>query len=154
VTGAHRSTTHSRVTAAGVATTLGTVLITVAVLAVMVPALYFGLTRQADAQSSVVAIQSAALLLWLGVLISLLRKRSLSPEWLVAVIGKAGLCALMAVGLIIDVGRLLGWNSSLVYALLGISGLVAPGCLAYSFGGERRLLALLQARAAGRQGPA
>jgi len=154
VTGAHRSTARSPFTAAGVTTTLGAVLIPVALLAVAVLAVIYGLTRQADSLPAIVALQSIAFLVSLGNLISLLLEPSRSPEWLVAAIGKAGLPAVMATVLLSDVGRLLGWSGSLVDALFGISGLVVVSYLAYNFGGERRLLAVLQARAAGREGPA
>ena len=159
MTGAHRSTTQSGVTsarksAAWLATGLGIVLITVAVLAVVALAIYFALTRRDDAFYAAAALQSVAWLLWLGDLISHLRKPSRSPEWFVAVIRKAWLPAIIAMGLLVDVGQVLGWNDSLLYALAGISGLVVLAYLAYSFGGERRLQAVLRARAAGREGPA
>jgi hypothetical protein len=159
VSGAHRGTTQSGVTyvrksAGWLATGLGIVLIPLALLAVVALAIYFALTRKDDAFYAAAAMQSVALFLWLGDLISQLRKPSRSPEWLVAVIRKAWLPTVVAIGLLIDVGQTLGWHGSALYALAGISGLVVLGYLAFSFGGERRLLALLQARAAGRGGPA
>jgi hypothetical protein len=134
--------------------TLGGALIPVALLTVIVLALYFGLTRQADDQPADVALIGVWWLLSLKDLISLLRKPSRSLEWRVAVIAKAGWPAVATFLLLEVVGRLLGWNGSLIDALIWIGTLVLVGYVACSFIGERRLLAALRARAASREGPA
>jgi hypothetical protein len=126
-----------------------------ALLALLGLAVYVSLRHPATAPVILIAMQSFLWIVWAGELARNLRRgRTRSPKELVERMGHAVWLAGWTAVLLSSVGEQQGWLHGITeYILVGICSLFVVGIPVSWFGGKRRLIAAMTARAA-RQGPA
>jgi hypothetical protein len=125
-------------------------LLPLTVLALVVLAIYAPVSPRAGLDPVTVGLQGTACAMTMGnVGWLVLRMRWRSPREQVYLAGRAGLLATLTALLLIDIGQSLGWmHGAYEASTLGICCLAVVAMPLYWFGGKRRLLAVLTARAA------
>jgi|HubBroStandDraft_4_1064222.scaffolds.fasta_scaffold41945_4 hypothetical protein len=159
MTGAHRSTTqdplHNGLKSTTWLVTLGAlVLLPLALLGLVAFLIYSAVANSSDAQPLATGLISAA---WLWLSADFARtlartRRPRSPAQVAHLISEAWILLCITSVLFNDIGDLLGWDHGpFRVATIGVAVAILVGFTASFFGGKRRLVALLEKRAAARQ---